>query len=359
MNRFSLVTVFLFFAAVSASANIIVDCRGLAYTNVLASLQAGEFGSAAGILVTPPFKTYPRSDIVYDYSDSGTAYQQGSLLLPCGTLAELKTLHDACRSRSLQLLSFVKLFEQRAGYKLSVWRSTDFLPDEENYNDTFIVDIDAASGKLGDAVRLIQRTPVDSWIVPVDDVPDGRIADYARFVQRSFPSGYVYTDSGQINRNLVSSRYYWSLRRNNFMMPLACFTNIAAPDTETVYHFVASDETSINNVATALYMLSIRLNVILPEAFFHSDSVATMIGFLNQGTDFKTKIVNDKIMILYSSKKIIAFNLSDSLSMTTTPAYVREPGNYRSLFGGSFIRSDGTKNDFFLLPRSVYVWSIR
>jgi glutathione synthase/RimK-type ligase-like ATP-grasp enzyme len=116
---------------------------------------------------------------------------------------------------------------------------------------------------------------------------------------------------------------------------------------------------SINNIATALYMLSVKLNVVIPERFFHNENIATIIAFLNEGADFKTFVVNDKIMILHSPNKIVSFNLGDNISMSVTPAFVTASGSYRSMTGASFIESDGAKNYFFLLPRSVYVWSIR
>lgn len=361
MNRIFIAAALLLAGVASLQAKIIVDCRGIPYTNLTARVAAGEFKNIDGIVVTPPFKTFPNSTLIYDYRDTGNSFQQGRLTLRDGTLDQLKELQNICKKNAIRLMSQVKLFNQAPGYNLSFWHSEDFLPDEAIYRDNFLVDISRASDRIGDAVRNMQRAPIDVWIVDMTSVPYALVSEYDRAVRRSFSANrfYILAATNYTSQNLVSPVYYWKLRQDNFLMPLACFTNISAPDNKTAYHYVASSEMSINNISTALYMLSIRLNVILPERFFHNDNIATIIAFLNEGADFKTHIVNDKIMILYSQNKIVSFNLGDDISMSVTPPFVASAGSYRSMIGASFIESDGAKNYFFLLPRSVYVWSVR
>jgi hypothetical protein len=202
MNRLFITAALIFAGIVSLQARIVVDCRNIPYTNLIERVTAGEFKNMDGIVVTAPFKTFPSSTLIYDYRDTGNTFQQGRFGLPYGSIDELKSLQTVCKKFSIRLMSQVKLFDQAPGYNLSFWQAGDFLPDEAIYRDTFLVDISRASGRIDDAVRNMQRAPVDVWIVDMTSVPYALIADYDRAVRRSFSANrFLHLDRDQLRRS--------------------------------------------------------------------------------------------------------------------------------------------------------------
>lgn len=348
-------------------ARIIVDCHKIDYSNTMELIKSKTNTQIYAIVLSHPFKKYDgisdTGNLIYDPLDTGNKYQRATKNTAYINLEYYNKLIDYLHSRDIKVYAIVDMFTQKKHCNLKYWDKTDFIPESETPKNTLLIDITGSGrNKLDKTIRIMKSIPVDKWIVDLTVVPSIHTEEYSRYIKAALRNKVlIYKNSFKKREhdNYVYSKTYWQLRNKNFLMPIANLKSITNIELPKIIHYVESQTTTVNNLATVLYIVSHEVDVIIPHTFFENKKIFQMIDFLRDENDFTKYTVNENVMIFYSANKAMALNMNSEMSVIKTPLLIEKAGVYKSLAGNGFLRVDSKNNYFFLLPQSIYVWRIK
>lgn len=343
-------------------AEVIVDFRETHYDDVMEWIDEYDTTYIDAVLISHPFKRIGKTDFVYYFWDSGDYSYQGRSEPEYGTDDDVMNLYSKCYYKNIKVYCFIDIFSQTEGFNTGMWSYDNFLPESILYYPDFVLDIDhyVVDYYMEYIFSVLKEKYINAYVFDFSGIPYDKLEQYDAYIQEYYSSGlyYIYAETNADLNNLISPEYYWDLRTTGFVNPvsdLSILTNHEFPDYIPI---VESDNFSINNIGTALFLLSGANNAVLPSSFFESDNFITLIQLLDVKEDLKWNVADEEVVFLYSDHKIIGFNMSDQLTAVTTSAMIDKNGFYKSEFGGAILRTTSSYNFAFMLPRSIYVWDI-
>lgn len=343
-------------------ADVIVDFREADYDDIMEWLKSNDTTYIDAVLISHPFKRIGKTDLVYYFWDSGDYSYQGKSEPEYGTDDDIVLLYNQCYYLGINVYGFVDPFALTDGFNLHMWQYDHFLPESILYYPDYILDIENSTviTYMDYIFDILKNVYVNAWVFDLSKVPLDRLQDYHDFIGNYYTEGtyFIYADTNTGYGNLITTEYYWDLRTTGFVNPVPDLSILTNEEFPVYIPMVDSDELSINNVGTSLFLLSGADNIVIPYTFFESDNFLTLMNTLDAKEDLAWNVADEEVVFLYSAKKVVAFNMSDQISTITTTPMISRDGFYKSEFGGGIMRTSPDYNFFFMLPRSIYVWEI-
>ncbi len=343
-------------------SGLIINCEGLTYEETLSFISSNSNLSLEGVIIGSPFKgyDYKKKDAVnYDYFDTGTKFQRGSLETASGTTASFTNLVHVLKEKKIALYSKINLFVQKDGFKRDFWNSTDFTSDSYLYSDLYYLNIDnnSARAKLQSIIQFMLSLSIDKWLVDLRDLPGSLGKDYGVFLRGNYGDKFlVLSDNMNENETRISADDYYFLRNNIFILPVPQLTKVNSFRAHSGWiHYIDSESLSMNNYAAAAYLLSQKQRVVIPYAMINTLG-SRIFQFFLPAADFKVKTISDEKLVIYNKDKLAALNFNDNFSFWETENLLNKKGFFKSVFGSSTLYLKANKMRFFMFPESIALW---
>lgn len=325
---------------INLSYSISIDFRGASISrivNIVKFLESKGI-SIDFVVLDNPFRKNKEGGVYdFDYED-----------------ANFKEIDYFLKQKGINYYIYLSLFTQSKHYSRKLWSINDFKQESITYSSTYIVDYTAppTREKLKKYLSNLKDKGYKLFLDLTffqDDEADEIIKLFASELDNS-----VYLLNNKLSRakgRSICVSYYWDLRRKFFLYPKANFKGIEDYHLSDEINFIASDEFSINNIATISYMI-IKKKKILIDHNMLGGAILDLIRFLEHG-NFKKVFFSDKRMIYSSGDRIVVLNLERDFSAFDMDFdSVKKKGVYFSLSGGGILDVDKRFN-FFLFPGSV------
>lgn len=334
---FSILFVFL---GISISYSISIDFRGASFSRItnIVNLLESKGVSIDFVVIDNPFRK-TREGGVYDFD-----YEDASF----------KEIDSFLKQKGINYYIYLSLFTQPRYYSRKLWSINDFKEESISYSSMYIVDYSSSTTreKLKKYLSNLKSKGYDLFLDLTffqDNEADEIIKLFASELDNS-----MYLLNNKLSRakgRSVCVSFYWDLRRKFFLYPEANFKGIEDYNLSGEVNFIASDEFSINNIATMSYMI-IKKEKMLIDYKMLGGTILDLIKFLEQG-NFKKVFFSDKRIIYSSGEKIVVLNFEGDFSAFDMDFdSIKKKGTYFSLSGGGILNVDKRFN-FFLFPGTV------
>ncbi|MEJ5284108.1 MAG: hypothetical protein ACP5Q5_03180 [Brevinematia bacterium] len=325
---------------ISLSYSISIDFRGASLSKIvnIVNFLESKGISIDFVVVDNPFRMTKEGGVYdFDYEDPN-----------------FKEIDSFLKQKGINYYIYLCLFTQPKYYSRKLWSINDFKEESISYSSTYIVDYSSSATREKLKKYLSNfKSKGYSLFLDLTFFQDNEADEIIKLFASELDNS-MYLLNNKLSRakgRSVCVSYYWDLRRKFFLYPEANFKGIEDYNLSDEVNFIASDEFSINNIATMSYMI-IKKGKILIDHKMLGGAILDLIRFLEQG-NFKKVSFSDKRMIYSSGERIVVLNLEGDFSAFDMDFdSARKKGTYFSLTGGGILNVDKRFN-FFLFPGSV------
>ncbi len=342
MRRLCLLLFFFFNISTLYPLNVAIDFRGADFneiTNVVEKIYSSNLKIYFSIVDNPFRKQLDGS--IYDFE------------IP--NKEAFSNILSFFLEKGIDVYIYLSLFAQPRYFSRKLWSIEDFTFDSINYSSNYIVDIDTkrTRSKLKDYFSKLKNLS-KRWVIDLSELPEYEVKKFLEFSLSEVGESMFLSSRSFKNfeKKVIQSEDYWNLRKNNFLYPIANFNGLENFLSKGGINFIESDENSLNNVATLIFLLLKGESVLIPYKLI-SEFFLGLWSFI-EGGDFKNVYLSKERMFFAEKDKVLVINFAgcyEAVELDNIGFSDKFFGFSKG--GGGWMKTEKGKTTFFLFPGTI------